>query len=88
MLKVSKRTSKFALIDDNQNLPKSLTHRGKNIGDLDEFNDMNFDQDIEDEDFLKAHENLNFTGFDDQQPAKPQQPDRPKTKTEIYKEII
>jgi len=42
-----------------------LTHRGKNIGDLDEFNDMNFDQDIEDEDFLKAHENLNFTGFDD-----------------------
>lgn len=46
MLKVSKRTSKFALIDDNEALPKGLTHRGKNIGDLDEFNDMNFDQDI------------------------------------------
>ncbi len=55
MVKVSKRTSKFALIDDNQNLPSGLTHRGKNIGDLDEFNDMNFDQDIEDDDFLKAH---------------------------------
>ena len=47
---------------------------------------MNFDSDIEDQEFLKVHENLNFTGFDEEKPKV--DPDRPKTKTEIYKEII
>lgn len=32
------------------------------------------------------HENLNFTGFDEEE--KPKTNDRPKTKTEVYKEIM
>ena len=33
-VKVSKKTTKFALIEDGQGLPEVMTHRGKNIGDL------------------------------------------------------
>lgn len=81
MIKVSKRTSKFALIDDEP-LTKGLTHKGKNINDLKEFNDMNFGSDVEDDEFLKAHENLNFTGFDEEEnnETNNKDPDRPKTK--------
>lgn len=51
---------------------------------------MNFGSDVEDDEFLKAHENLNFTGFDDDEPNDKgaKDPERPKTKAEIYKEII
>ena len=89
MVKVSKRTSKFALIEDGP-LEQGLTHRGKAINDLKEFNDMNFGSDAEDDEFLKQHENLNFTGFDDdeEEKAKANNPDRPKSKADIYKEII
>lgn len=50
---------------------------------------MNFDDEVDDEEFMRAHENLNFTGFDEEeeQPQK-KQDDRPKNKTEVYKEII
>jgi|JI6StandDraft_1071083.scaffolds.fasta_scaffold709268_1 hypothetical protein len=48
MLKVSKRTSKFALIDDEP-LTQGMTHKGKNINELQEFNDMNFGSDGEDD---------------------------------------
>ena len=34
MMKVSKRTSKFALIEENEQVPQGLTHRGKKINDL------------------------------------------------------
>jgi len=64
LVKVSKRTSKFALLDDEK-IPTGLTHRGKNISELKEFNDMNFDSDVEDEEFNEIHQNLNFTGFDE-----------------------
>jgi hypothetical protein len=47
MVKVSKRTSKFALMEDDQPT-HGLTHKGTNISDLKHFNDMNFDSDIED----------------------------------------
>jgi nucleolar protein 14 len=87
LLKASKRTSKFALIEDSQP-SHGLTHRGTRIQQLSQFNDMNFDSDVEDQEFLRAHEDLNFTGFDEEPQEQPQNPDRPKTKTEVYKEII
>lgn len=49
---------------------------------------MNFGSEVDDEDFQKMHENLNFTGFDEEEQAKVEQSDRPKSKTEVYKEII
>jgi hypothetical protein len=49
---------------------------------------MNFGSDVEDEEFEKIHENLNFTGFDEDENPKPKDDDRPKTSKEIYKEII
>lgn len=39
MLKVSKRNSKFALLDNGE-VPSGLTHKGVNIGDIKEFNDV------------------------------------------------
>jgi nucleolar protein 14 len=86
MLKVSKRASKFALLEDNEQAPHGLTHRGQKINDLQEFNDVNFDSEVEDEEFQQMHDNLNFTGFDEEE--KPKVSDRPKSKTEVYKEII
>lgn len=86
MLKVSKRASKFALLEENEQAPHGLTHKGKKINELEEFNDVNFDSDVEDEEFQNMHENLNFTGFDEEE--KPKANDRPKTKTEVYKEIM
>ncbi len=41
---------------------------------------------MEDDEFQKMHENLHFTGFDEEE--KPKNDDRPKSKTEVYKEII
>lgn len=84
MLKVSKRTSKFALLEDQP--AQGLTHRGQKITDLKEFNDINFGSDDDDEQFQEMHDKLNFTGFDEEE-EKPKD-DRPKSKTEIYKEII
>lgn len=84
MLKVSKRTSKFALLEDQP--AQGLTHRGQKITDLKEFNDINFGSDEDDEQFQEMHDQLNFTGFDEEE-EKPKD-DRPKSKTEIYKEII
>jgi nucleolar protein 14 len=84
MLKVSKRTSKFALLEDQP--AHGLTHRGQKITDLKEFNDINFADDDDDEHFQEMHDQLNFTGFDEE-PEKARD-DRPKTKTEIYKEIM
>lgn len=55
MIKVSKRTSKFSLLEDQENVPKGLTHRGKNINELKQFNDMNFGSDVDDEQFEKIH---------------------------------
>ena len=49
---------------------------------------MNFDSDVDDEEFQKMHENLNFTGFDDDEEKKAAKSDRPKSTTEVYKEII
>ena len=43
LLKVSKRTSKFALLQDQP--AQGLTHRGQKISDLKEFNDINFASD-------------------------------------------
>lgn len=83
MLKVSKRTSKFALLEDQP--AQGLTHRGQKITDLKEFNDINFGSDEDDEQFQEMHDKLNFTGFDEEEKPKD---DRPKSKTEIYKEII
>ena len=48
MVKVSKRTSKFALIDDEQPI-HGLTHKGTKINELKHFNDMNFDDDVDDD---------------------------------------
>jgi nitrate/nitrite-specific signal transduction histidine kinase len=77
MLKVSKRTSKFALLEDQP--AHGLTHRGQKITDLKEFNDINFGSDDDDEHFQEMHDNLNFTGFDEEE-EKPKD-DRPKSKT-------
>ena len=55
MVKVSKRTSKFALLEDNTQPLSGLTHKGKNIKDIKEFNDMNFDSDVDDDEFQKIH---------------------------------
>lgn len=89
MVKVSKRTSKFALMDQ-EGPAHGLTHKGTKINQLKQFNDMNFQSDVEDQEFMKAHQNLNFTGFQDEkeEKEKEKQSDRPKSKTEIYKEII
>jgi hypothetical protein len=65
-----------------------LTHKGKKVNELDEFNDMNFDSDVDDEEFQKMHENLNFTGFDEEEEKKATDNTRPKSTTEVYKEII
>lgn len=46
LLKVSKRTSKFALLEDQP--AQGLTHRGQKISDLKEFNDINFASDEDD----------------------------------------
>lgn len=46
MLKVSKRTSKFALLEEQP--AQGLTHRGQKITDLKEFNDINFGSDEDD----------------------------------------
>lgn len=67
MVKVSKRNSKFALLDDGDAVPTGLTHKGVNIGELKEFNDIDFGSEASDEEFQKAHENLNFTGFDEEE---------------------
>lgn len=48
MVKVSKRNSKFALLDDGQNVPTGLTHKGVNIGELKEFNDVEFGSEMSD----------------------------------------
>ena len=58
------------------------------MNELDEFNDMNFDSDVDDEEFQKMHENLNFTGFDEDEEKKATDNNRPKSTTEVYKEII
>lgn len=49
---------------------------------------MNFDSDVDDEEFQKMHENLNFTGFDEEEEKKATDNTRPKSTTEVYKEII
>lgn len=52
---------------------------------------MDFGSDVEDEEFDNIHQNLNFTGFDEEKEEKRRNstnPDRPKSKNEIYKEII
>ena len=41
---------------------------------------MNFDSDVEDEEFNEIHQNLNFTGFDEQEEKAKPQDDRPKSK--------
>lgn len=48
---------------------------------------MNFDSDVDDEEFQKMHENLNFTGFDDDDEEKKKVVDnnRPKSTSEVYK---
>ena len=55
MVKVSKRTSKFALMDDDEPT-HGLTHRGTKINEMTRFNDMNFGSEgEEDEEFMRAH---------------------------------
>jgi hypothetical protein len=49
MIKVSKKTSKFSLLEDNNAPTTGLTHKGKNIHELKEFNDMNFEEDYDNE---------------------------------------
>ncbi len=40
IVKVSKKTSKYALLEDNENQAYGLTHKGKKIDEIKEFNDM------------------------------------------------
>lgn len=41
MIKVSKKTKKFGLLDDDQNLHEGgLTHKGMPLKEMEEFNDM------------------------------------------------
>lgn len=90
MVKVSKRTSKFALIDDEQPV-HGLTHRGTKINQLSRFNDMNFQSGDQDQEFMNAHGELNFTGFEEDKAKgneKQKVSDRPKSKSQIYKQII
>ena len=42
MVKVSKRNSRFALLEDGEEGGRGLTHRGKRVSELEEFNDMYF----------------------------------------------
>jgi hypothetical protein len=46
LLKMSHKKNKFALLDDGP--LQGLTHRGKNINEINEFNDVNFDSDVDD----------------------------------------
>ena len=66
MIKVSKKAKKFALLDDDEEGDMlGLTHRGKGIKDLKQFDDMNFhESDLEnDQEFDKVQEKMNFAGF-------------------------
>jgi hypothetical protein len=71
MIKVSKKAKKFALLDEDDPSGQGaqglgLTHRGINVRDLKEFDDVNFNEsDLEnDEDFENLQEKMNFAGFE------------------------
>ncbi len=69
LMKVSKRNSRFALLEDGE--VGGLTHKGRKVGEMEEFNDMYFGDDGEeaDEEFQQMTNKLNFSGFEEDEEA-------------------
>lgn len=93
----TQKKKRFDLDSDgeNEDMPLRLTHKGKNLEDLDDFKDRMVGSSDEDNANVPAEivDKLNFTGFEGKgvipnSAAASNNPDRKKTKKEIYEEII
>ncbi|KAL4485457.1 hypothetical protein ABPG72_008325 [Tetrahymena utriculariae] len=91
LMKGAQKKKKFDLDSDgeNEDAPLKLTHKGKEIEELDDFKDQIDFSDAEDNIPAEIVDKLNFAGFEKQaEQVDPQNPQKKKSKKEIYEEII
>ncbi|EAR84911.2 Nop14 family protein (macronuclear) [Tetrahymena thermophila SB210] len=91
LMKGAQKKKKFDLDSDgeNEDAPLKLTHKGKEIEELDDFKDQIDFSDAEDNIPAEIVDKLNFAGFEKQsEQVDPSNPQKKKSKKEIYEEII